>query len=150
MNLSGKRSYIMSRIKSSNTKPEIILKNALYSKGLRGYQLNYAKLQGKPDIVFIRHKVAIFVDGDFWHGYNWKQLGKVPPITYWQAKISSNIRRDKLVTKSLRSRGWTVIRFWEHDVNQNVNKCVKRIYYSIFSPSSPSPRAPLGTFSARA
>ena len=120
------RSNIMSKIKSSDTSIEINFKKALKSKGLRVYKGSY-NLIGKPDIVFPKDKIAIFLDGDFWHGYNWKRLGKVPPRKYWQGKILRNIERDKKYNRLLRKDGWKVMRIWEHDVNKNLEKCINKV-----------------------
>lgn len=67
------RSENMRRIKSKNTKPEIILRKALWKRGIRGYRIHYDKIKGSPDIAFTKYKIAIFIDGDFWHGYNWEE-----------------------------------------------------------------------------
>ena len=120
------RSRIMSKIKSKNTAIEICFRKLLWKNGLKGFRANY-DLPGKPDIVFASKKIAIFLDGDFWHGYNWKKLGKIPPKTYWQSKIQRNINRDKLTTKTLKKNGWKVIRLWEHEINQDPQKCVDKI-----------------------
>ena len=85
-----KRSNIMKNIRSKNTKLEIKFRKELWQKGLRGYRIYY-KLPGKPDVVFTKYKLAIFIDGDFWHGYNWKVRGKIPPNKQWQDKIQKNI-----------------------------------------------------------
>jgi len=120
------RSRIMSKIKSKDTSIELELRKSLWSAGLR-YRLHYAKLPGKPDVVFPKEKVAVFVDGDFWHGYNWKVLGKVPPKKYWQDKIEATRSRDKKYTQQLKKAGWKVLRFWEHDVEANLDGCVSKV-----------------------
>lgn len=120
------RSYNMSRIKGKNTKPEIILRKYLFSKGLRGYKIN-AKLPGKPDIVFQRHNIAIFVDGCFWHKCPKHFTLPQQNMRFWKAKIEGNVKRDKLVNRELTEKGWKVIRIWEHDVRQNTKKCHKII-----------------------
>src|SRR3989338_4576211 len=120
------RSRIMSKIRSANTGIEMVLRKALRKNGLSGYKLHY-NIIGKPDIVFPKNKLAIFVDGDFWHGYNWKKLGKVPPKKYWQKKIQKNIDRAKKYNKMLKKDGWKVIRLWEHEVKKNAEKCINKI-----------------------
>jgi len=120
------RSAIMSKIKSKNTSLEINFRKLLWKHGLRGYRVHY-NLPGKPDIVFVSKRIAIFLDGDFWHGYNWKKLGKIPPKQYWQKKIQKNIDRDKKYNRILRSDGWTVLRFWEHEIKDDPEKCIKKI-----------------------
>lgn len=125
-----KRSWIMSRIRSSNTKLETAflkhLSSSLYQKGYR-YRKHYSRLPGKPDIVFVRQKIAIFLDGDFWHGYNLKKLGKRVPKKYWFPKIEKNIQRDKRINSTLRKSGWIVLRFWEHDLKKNTHKVIKKV-----------------------
>ena len=125
-----KRSYIMSRIRSTNTRQEIELRKALRARGLVGYRI-YKKLPGKPDVVFSKSRVVIFLDGDFWHGYNWKVLGRAPPRKYWRRKIERTIERDKEYTTILEHDGWKVLRFWEHDVRRNMKKCIKRIEIAL-------------------
>ena len=124
------RSKIMARIKGKNTKPEIKIRKELWKRGFKGFRTNY-KLAGKPDIVFSKKKVVIFIDGDFWHGYSWKVLRKIPPKGYWRKKIKGNIKRDAKYNRILKKQGWKVFRFWEHDINKNPNKIIGRILKSI-------------------
>lgn len=129
---------IMSSIKSKNTRPEIILRKALWGKKLR-YRVNYRKLPGKPDIVFTKYKIAVFCDGDFWHGHNWVLRG-MPSLEselkkyseYWQNKILRNIERDEENNQSLKTLGWIVIRLWESDIKKNLDECVATIQETIF------------------
>jgi len=119
------RSYCMSRIKGKDTKPELILRKALWSNGLR-YRLKN-KLPGRPDIIFRARKIAIFVDGCFWHGCpDHCQIHKTNQ-PFWESKLSKNKSRDKEVNRVLENVGWSVIRFWEHDVRNDLSNCVKRI-----------------------
>ena len=120
------RSRIMSRIKSKDTKAEIAFRKALWREGIRGYRVHY-KLPGKPDVIFLKKKIIVFIDGDFWHGYTWKVLGKVPPAVYWQGKIAGNMERDKKQTEQYEKDGWTVIRFWEHEVLSDARACVHKL-----------------------
>lgn len=120
------RSVIMSKIKDKNTSLEVNFRKLLWKYGLKGYRIHY-KLSGKPDIVFVSRKTVIFLDGDFWHGYNWKKLGKVPPKKYWQRKIQKNIDRAKKYNKQLKKDGWEVLRFWEHEVNKNPERYINKI-----------------------
>ena len=126
----AKRSAIMSRIRSKNTSLEIEFRKLLWKNGLGRYRIHY-NLPGKPDIVYVSKKIVIFLDGDFWHGYNWKKLGKVPPRKYWQKKIQKNIDRAKKYNKILKKDGWKVMRFWEHEVKKNGEKCIRKITASI-------------------
>lgn len=117
----AQRSYTMSRIRSEDTKVELTLRRTLFSRGLR-YRLHRRELPGRPDIVFPREKVAVFVDGDFWHGWKYEDWShSLKP--YWRDKIARNIRRDGLVTEQLRSRGWKVLRIWEHEIEADVASC---------------------------
>jgi len=120
------RTYNMSQIRGKNTRPEVKLRKLLWSEGVRGYRIHY-NLPGKPDIVFTKKKIAIFMDGCFWH--------KCPvcfqePETrkeFWMKKIQSNIDRDKKVDKQLKDDGWTVIRIWEHEIKKEPENAVKKI-----------------------
>lgn len=102
-----------------DTKPEVLLRSALWKMGLR-YRKNVKDLLGKPDVVFPRAKIAIFVDGDFWHGRDWssrkRRLRSGTNPDYWIAKIEGNIRRDRRQTAKLAKSGWHVLRFWETDL----------------------------------
>ena len=120
------RSAIMSRIRSKNTSLEVNFRKILWKNGFGHYRIHY-NLPGKPDVVYVSRKIVIFIDGDFWHGYNWKKLGKIPPKKYWQEKIQKNIDRAKKYNRQLRKDGWTVLRFWEHDIIKNPIKSIKKI-----------------------
>lgn len=119
------RSYLMSQIRTSDTGPELTLRRALWTNGMRyltatGYKRRYGKhLEGRPDIIFPGRKVVIFVDGCFWHGC---PLGcKGVPATnrdFWRKKIDANKKRDQLVSNSLRDAGWRVKRYWEHQIKR--------------------------------
>lgn len=124
---------IMSSIKSKNTRPELLLRKALWRKNMR-YRVNYKKLPGKPDIVFTKPKVAIFCDGDFWHGHNWAIRGMnsldeelAGYSEFWKNKILRNIERDSETNKRLSAMGWTVVRIWESDIKKDIDECVKKI-----------------------
>ena len=118
----------MSHIRASNTKPEIMLRKALWHKGIR-YRKNYKELIGKPDIVITRCKIAIFVDGDFWHGKNMDAIEKriQSHRTYWLPKIRRNRERDAEVNDALTEQGWIVLRFWESDIKKQLEQCVALI-----------------------
>jgi DNA mismatch endonuclease (patch repair protein) len=120
------RKYNMSRIKGKNTGPEVNLRKLLFAKGVRGYRIHY-KLSGKPDIVFTRKKIAIFIDGCFWH--KCPVCFKEPETRkeFWMKKINSNVERDNNFNNKLQNEGWTVIRFWEHDVRKQPEKIVSEI-----------------------
>ena len=122
------RSHLMSRIKSINTTPEIILRKKLWSLGYR-YRLNCTDLPGKPDIVCRKKKLVIFVDGEFWHGHNWEDKKQKIKANrdYWIPKIENNIARDKKNNEAYENIGWTVLRFWEHQIKKELNGCVSKI-----------------------
>jgi len=107
------RSYNMAMIKGTNTKPELKLRKILSSNGIRGYRIYY-KLPGKPDIVFTKYKLAIFIDGCFWHKCPICFIEPENNKKFWKKKINSNVERDKKINKRLKKEGWKVLRFWEH------------------------------------
>ena len=127
-----KRSKIMACIRSKNTKPELVLKNAI--SGL--YFRHQPKVYGKPDFAHKKNMIAIFVDGCFWH--KCPKCFKPPKSNkkYWIKKIEGNIINDRRVTLELEKQGWTVMRFWEHDIINDPNKCVK-IVKSVIIPKNP-------------
>lgn len=128
--VSEERHKIMSRIRGKDTKPEIILRQYLWSKGLR-YRKNYKDLPGKPDIAITKYKVAVFCDSEFFHGKDWdKQRAKVEKganSDYWVKKITRNIERDKQKDKELKELGWTTIHFWSKDIEKNTDECYLKI-----------------------
>jgi len=119
------RKYCMSRIQGNNTKPEVLLRKALWNKGLR-YRLNY-KITGKPDLVFPSKKVAVFVDGCFWHRCPDHYVSPKTRAQFWEAKIQGNVERDKKNNASLENAGWKVVRIWEHEINEDLDLCVTKI-----------------------
>ena len=121
-----RRSYNMSMIRGKDTKPELKLRKYLFSKGLRGYRIHY-KLIGKPDIVFTRKKIAIFIDGCFWHKCPECFKGPKTNKKFWSEKLSLNIKRDKKVNHKLRHQGWCIVRIWEHELKQDLNRVHQKI-----------------------
>ncbi len=118
----------MKAIKGKETKPEILLRKKLWSMGYR-YRKNCKEIYGKPDIVFLKKKVAVFCDGEFWHGYSYKE-GKDFTETnkeYWNKKIKRNMERDLEVNEYLKKEGWVVIRFWSKDILKNIEECIEKI-----------------------
>lgn len=125
----NQRHHNMSRIRAADTRAEVLLRKALWEKGLR-YRKNYAALPGKPDIVLTRQRIAIFVDGDFWHAHGHQdnpgeQVGTNKE--YWQKKLARNVERDKEVNDELTEAGWLVLRFWESDIKHDLNVCMRII-----------------------
>lgn len=123
------RRKVMQRIRSKNTKPEILLRKALWHAGIR-YRKNYRSLLGIPDIAITKSKIAIFVDGDFWHARGHEespgeQIGTNKE--FWVKKLSRNIERDREVNDALTEAGWLVLRVWESEIYKDINKCVEYI-----------------------
>lgn len=120
----------MSKIRSKDTKLEKyflkLISSALYPRGVR-YRKYYAKLLGKPDIVFVNKKVAVFIDGDFWHGYKFTAQKQRLPKKYWIKKIENNIARDRKINRELKKIGWKVVRIWEHEIKKDSAKAVSKI-----------------------
>ena len=114
--------------KSKDTKPELLLRRELLSRGMR-YRKNCKELPGKPDIAFIKAKIAVFVDGKMWHGYDWEHQKNdfKSNRDFWIPKIESNIERDKKVTQELTVHGWQVIRFWDFEIKKDIESCIDRI-----------------------
>lgn len=114
----------MQAIKNKNSMIEMILRQELWSRGLR-YRKNATHILGKPDIVFIGKKIAVFCDSEFWHGYDWEH--KKDEIKtrqeFWIPKIERNMQRDIEVTHGLEEQGWTVLRFWGKDIEHDVKSC---------------------------
>lgn len=127
-----KRSKIMKSIKGSDTGIEVRLRKALWHKGVR-YRKNFKVFDCHPDIVITKYNIAVFCDGNFWHG---KELQKRPikhNSSYWNEKIRRNVERDLENTIELRDNGWIVLRFWEDDIQNNLPNCVDDVlrYISI-------------------
>lgn len=123
------RSGLMSKISGSDTKPELKLRKGLWALGFR-YRINFKKLPGKPDIVMQKRKIAIFIDGEFWHGYDWKtKKSKIKANRgFWIPKIERNMQRDKANNIKLQLMGYRVKRFWAHEVLEDVDKCLREIF----------------------
>ena len=121
-------SYNMRQVKNKNSDIELLLRKELWLRGLR-YRKNAKHIYGKPDIVFIGKKIAVFCDSEFWHGYNWEEQKKdfKSHQEFWIPKIESNIERDVEVTAHLESEGWTVLRFWGKEIKNNTTQCADLI-----------------------
>lgn len=116
----------MSHIRSKDTKPEILLRKALWHHGFR-YRKNYRVLPGTPDVALTRYHIAIFVDGDFWHAKGHQDNPGEQIATnkeYWQKKLARNVERDRAVEEELTEMGWLVLRFWESDIKKNLQQCI--------------------------
>lgn len=126
------RSELMSKIKGKNTKPEVFLRKVLYQLGVR-YRVNVKDLPGRPDIAIKKHKLAIFVDGEFWHGHDWEnKKGQIKNNRgFWVPKIERNIQRDEEVNEQYRQMGWKVLRFWEQEIKKEPGRCIYQVLNSI-------------------
>ena len=131
------RSYMMSRVRSTDTVPELTVRKLAHARGLR-FRKHYAHLPGRPDLVFVRGKVVVFVDGDYWHGWRFP-MWKNKLASYWRQKIENNRRRDRRNFRRLRREGWLVIRIWEHEVERDPERCLDRIEQAV-SPADNSSR----------
>ncbi len=118
-----KRSWVMSRIRSKDTKIE--KKTASMLRKNKIHYRRFPKVFGSPDFV-VEKKLLVFCDGDFWHGYQYNRKKKLPK-KFWREKIERNMRRDRKVTRKLRADGWSVVRLWEHDIEKNPRSCLRKI-----------------------
>lgn len=130
------RSKIMSKIRGKNTKPELAFRKALYAAGYR-YRVDYKKLIGRPDIVLKKYKTVIFIDGEYWHGYNWEE--RKPKIKtnreFWIAKIERNMQRDREVNQALERLGYKVFRFWESAIKKELDSCLEDVLQHLSNQS---------------
>lgn len=119
------RSYCMSRVRNRDTDLERSLRSELHRRGFR-FRKHVRGLPGTPDIVFPGRRVAVFVDGDFWHGYRFPQW-RDSLSEFWRNKIEKNRRRDQHNHRALRRMGWTVIRVWQHEIRHDMEGCVQKV-----------------------
>ena len=128
------RHQCMSNIRGKNTKPELIVRKFLFSKGLR-FRLHRKDLPGNPDIVLPKYKTVVFINGCFWHGHEGCKYYRLPKsnVEFWESKITNNKNRDVLNEIKLRELGWKVIRIWECEIRrvQDRNKSLERLYNQI-------------------
>lgn len=122
-NVTETRRKTMKRIGSKDTSIEVRLRKELWSRGIR-YRKNFKKLPGSPDIAITKYKIAVFCDSEFWHGKDWdklkSRLGDGNNPKYWVKKIAENIERDKRKDAELKDLGWTILHFWEKDINKDL------------------------------
>lgn len=128
------RKRCMSLNRGSNTKPELRLRKALWSHGLR-YRIKN-KLPGRPDIVFPASRLVVFVDGCFWHGCQEHYSAPVTNAAFWANKIERNKERHIEVEQQLRQGGWEVVRFWEHEIKNNMDVCIESVWRALSTFSS--------------
>lgn len=136
------RRKCMAAVKGANTRPEMIVRKYLFSKGLR-YRVNNRKLPGSPDIVLRKYRTVIFVDGCFWHGHEGCKLFKLPQSNrqYWEHKIRLNYAHDYRANVELKLLGWRVIRIWECELRNKAKQVetLKHVYETITGLSEASP-----------
>ena len=122
----------MQAVKNKDSKIELLLRKELWARGLR-YQKNSKKVFGKPDIVFIGKKVAVFCDSEFWHGYDWdnKKNDIQSRREFWVPKIERNMQRDIEVTTRLTQEGWTVLRLWGNEIKHDLKSCADIIETAV-------------------
>lgn len=122
-------SYKMSRVRASNTGIEERMASALRKEGLRGYRRNVRGVLGTPDFCWKGKKIAVFCDSSFWHGYDWMKAKLQIKVRkkFWLKKIEDNIKRDRSVTTKLKNDGWHVLRFWDFEIKNDIQICVKKI-----------------------
>jgi DNA mismatch endonuclease, patch repair protein len=130
------RSLCMSRIRGKNTRPEMRLRLALWAVGLR-YRI-HARLPGRPDVVFPSARVAVFVDGCFWHGCPDHGVKPKTNAQFWEEKIASNAARDRRNNAALQEAGWSIVRIWEHELRGDLTGVVRRIRKLVVSRRSRS------------
>jgi DNA mismatch endonuclease (patch repair protein) len=131
------RSATMSRIRGRDTKPELLVAGLLDGLGLE-WEGQVRRLPGRPDFVFEEARVAVFVDGDFWHGWRfprWRH--KLAP--FWEAKIAGNRARDRRNHAKLRRRGWRVVRIWEHQLKSDPTACIRRVVDRLGATAADKP-----------
>ena len=119
----------MSHNRATDTKPEKLLRKALWQKGIR-YRKNCKEIYGTPDVAITRYRIAIFVDGDFWHAKGHQENPGEQIATnkeFWQKKLARNVERDKEVNDQLTEHGWLVLRFWESDIRKNMDSVIAEI-----------------------
>lgn len=123
-----RRSEIMRKVRSRDTRPELQLRRGIHREGFR-YRLHDLKLPGKPDLVFPRYRLAVFVNGCFWHGHECARGARVPTTNtrYWEQKIARNKQRDEETYRRLRKRGWRVIIVWECDLSEGRRAVLRRL-----------------------
>jgi len=130
----------MSRVRGKNTKPEILLRRALHAKGLR-FRL-HPKLPGRPDVVFVSARIAVFVDGEFWHGRDIARLAQQLHVRreWWLSKIQANIERDRRNNAALKAAGFRVMRFWDRDILCDPDSLAERVW-RVYQERASRPRS---------
>ncbi|MBD0779643.1 very short patch repair endonuclease [Maribacter sp. ANRC-HE7] len=131
------RSKIMGKIRGKNTKPELAFRKALWAKGYR-YRIDSRKLIGRPDVVLNKYKTVVFIDGEFWHGFQWEERKEKLKTNreFWIAKIERNRQRDEEVNTELERIGFTVFRFWEKEIKNDLEGCIQKVISHLRSQNN--------------
>ncbi|MDP2329226.1 MAG: very short patch repair endonuclease [Reyranella sp.] len=127
-----KRSAVMARIRGKNTGPELVVAAALRARAV-SFECHAKDLPGRPDFVFRPAKLAVFVDGRFWHGWGFERWRDKLSVK-WEEKIHLNIKRDRRNHRQLRQMGWTVVRLWEHQISNDLDRCMSRVASALKPP----------------
>lgn len=125
------RSYCMSQVKGKDTALEVRVRSELHKRGLR-FRKHVRDLPGRPDIVFSKARVAVFIDGDFWHGYRFSSW-QHKVADFWKKKIAGNCERDARNRRRLRAMGWTVVRLWQHHLEKDFERCIGRVLSAVYN-----------------
>lgn len=125
----------MSRIRGRDTGPEVALRRGLWEAGVRGYRTHVRAVPGRPDVCWQGRRVAVFVDGAFWHGHP-SAFTPGKSGGYWDAKIARNIARDRAADEQLLADGWAVLRFWDFEVRKDLESCVARVARAVAHETS--------------
>jgi DNA mismatch endonuclease (patch repair protein) len=130
----------MAAVRSTNTSPELSLRRALYRAGARGWRCHYRRAPGVPDLAWPRRKVAVFVDGAFWHGHPSRhKVGRSG--SYWDEKIARNVARDRAVDAELRAAGWRVLRVWDFEIRRDLAAAVAAVLELLGHPGEQAAQA---------
>jgi DNA mismatch endonuclease (patch repair protein) len=133
------RSRMMAAVRKQNTSPEILLRKALRMLGVVGYRLHRKDIAGCPDLAWLGRRVAVFVDGSFWHGHPSAYTpGKSG--AFWDHKISQNIDRDRRIDAALQSAGWIVLRIWDFEIKRDPNNCAERVRAAVHRRDCQAPQ----------
>jgi DNA mismatch endonuclease, patch repair protein len=127
------RSYAMSRVRNKDTDLERLIRNEVHRRGFR-FRKHVKTLPGSPDLVFQKQMVAVFIDGDFWHGFRFPQW-EHKVSDFWKEKILRNRTRDQRNFRKLRRMGWTVIRIWQHEIKRDPESCIDRVINALATRS---------------
>ena len=122
----------MATIPSRDTKPELLLRRTMFAHGLRGWRCHPKRVPGKPDIAFVGLRLAVFVDGAFWHGHP-DHFTPGKSGAFWDEKIARNRQRDADVDARLGAEGWKVLRFWDFEVNEDPAACAQKVGHEVFA-----------------